>query len=404
MLIYGQNLLPDGSFELISNASCIDPKNGFVKPVHWYSTLGTPDLFTNNCKFPAMNEVFWTESNKASHGSNFMGLRCRVNANQTYISEGIATKLSENLEAGEAYFIKLKLRNKGFYQGFPTEVISCPLKPAKNIEIYTHSDSIIITNDFSNGTVSSNAMLSGKISSEIMNSDEVSEEWRLIGTCFIPEINSNFISLTMPLGNFGTFPECSSEDTQGTFFSYYFDLDDLILEPIPESLDTTLYKKENAPIEVFLPDIFNLNFLDGIEYQWEDGFIGSKIEISTAGVYTIRAILECEEILLHLTVVDKNNLVPLYIPNAFSPNNDGINDLFLIASSPETEVLKFDLKIFDRWGNLIFNSDNIVDSWNGTYKDRLVPEGVYVYIIDTKIEDKSGINEYTSKGIITVIN
>jgi gliding motility-associated-like protein len=66
----------------------------------------------------------------------------------------------------------------------------------------------------------------------------------------------------------------------------------------------------------------------------------------------------------------------LYIPNSFSPNSDGINDVFLVEG---TGIYDFELKIFDRWGELIFFTTDPGDAWTGGFKDYYVPDGVYTY-------------------------
>ncbi len=66
----------------------------------------------------------------------------------------------------------------------------------------------------------------------------------------------------------------------------------------------------------------------------------------------------------------------LYIPNSFSPNNDGRNDLF---AAEGTFINSFELYIYDRWDNLIIKLDDITKSWNGKIKGINAPEDVYVY-------------------------
>jgi gliding motility-associated-like protein len=69
----------------------------------------------------------------------------------------------------------------------------------------------------------------------------------------------------------------------------------------------------------------------------------------------------------------------LYVPNAFSPNGDGINDSFAIQG---LEIVKFKLQIFDRWGLQFFYSDNIMSYWDGTLNGELVPIDTYVWKIE----------------------
>ncbi|MBP7184888.1 MAG: PKD domain-containing protein, partial [Saprospiraceae bacterium] len=70
----------------------------------------------------------------------------------------------------------------------------------------------------------------------------------------------------------------------------------------------------------------------------------------------------------------------IFVPNAFSPNDDTQNDVFKIYSSTIDEI-KF-LKIFDRWGNLIFETHDINIGWDGKFNGKSLPQGVYVVIID----------------------
>lgn len=69
-----------------------------------------------------------------------------------------------------------------------------------------------------------------------------------------------------------------------------------------------------------------------------------------------------------------------YIPNVFSPNDDGINDLFLRFSSG-CPAQEFSFQIFDRWGEEIFYTDSPRIGWDGTHKGRPATQGVYVYLI-----------------------
>ena len=69
----------------------------------------------------------------------------------------------------------------------------------------------------------------------------------------------------------------------------------------------------------------------------------------------------------------------ILIPNAFSPNSDGMNDtweIFSIAGNPDVIV-----EIYNRWGELIYYSKGYLEPWNGTYRDKPVLEGTYPYIV-----------------------
>lgn len=78
-----------------------------------------------------------------------------------------------------------------------------------------------------------------------------------------------------------------------------------------------------------------------------------------------------------------NNQIPVFIPNAFSPNNDGINDLFRVyAPKGISEVLEF--CIYNRWGDLIFTQknydpQNTSHGWDGRFNGAPLNPGVFVY-------------------------
>ncbi len=94
------------------------------------------------------------------------------------------------------------------------------------------------------------------------------------------------------------------------------------------------------------------------------------------------------------------------LPNVFSPNNDGINDKF-VAKIPEGigDNLKVEIKIFNRWGQLVYESDdNPLIEWNGTYmkSKKIVASGVYYYICDVYEPRITGVEVRNIVGFIHV--
>jgi len=94
-----------------------------------------------------------------------------------------------------------------------------------------------------------------------------------------------------------------------------------------------------------------------------------KVTINNAGIcYATDSVM-----MLHC-------FVPLIMPNAFSPNNDGKNDLFLPVVQPE-RITAFHMLIFDQWGGNFFETQDIRQGWNGTIEGKQAPSGVYVYTL-----------------------
>lgn len=88
-----------------------------------------------------------------------------------------------------------------------------------------------------------------------------------------------------------------------------------------------------------------------------------------------------------------------YIPSSFSPNDDGVNDVF---STKGIFVKEFEMSIFDRWGNLVFHSDSVDKPWDGKANKSgvLAQQDVFVYVI--KVTNFK-LEKYTYKGLVTLI-
>lgn len=101
-----------------------------------------------------------------------------------------------------------------------------------------------------------------------------------------------------------------------------------------------------------------------------------------------------------LSVSNEAVVIPsmsFYIPNTFTPNNDGINDTFGVNG----EAIKdFNMVIYNRWGDQVFSSDNTNARWDGTFQGKKVSSGTYVYkVIATGI---TGTRQ-TQEGNVNVI-
>jgi gliding motility-associated-like protein len=92
--------------------------------------------------------------------------------------------------------------------------------------------------------------------------------------------------------------------------------------------------------------------------------------------------------------VTANNI---FVPNAFTPNSDGKNDI-LYVYAPSIKNLK--LWVYDQWGELQFQSNNQSNGWDGTFKGRIQPVGVYVYYMEATTNDGNLIKK---KGTITLL-
>ena len=73
----------------------------------------------------------------------------------------------------------------------------------------------------------------------------------------------------------------------------------------------------------------------------------------------------------------------IYAPNTFIPDGDGVNDIFNVVT--DFEMIEWELKIFNRWGEMVHRSDIIENGWDGTYKGVVCPDGIYTYVFTIKV-------------------
>jgi gliding motility-associated-like protein len=128
-------------------------------------------------------------------------------------------------------------------------------------------------------------------------------------------------------------------------------------------------------------------------YKWNTGDTTESIIIPSVGMYVVEmeSLFGCtgkDSIYIKLTSdeIPSNNI---FIPNAFSPDGDGLNDLFM-AYATSDYIQKFHMLIFDRWGGEIFESNDIYLGWDGTKHGKHLPGGMYTYKITYSIYPSFG--------------
>ena len=85
------------------------------------------------------------------------------------------------------------------------------------------------------------------------------------------------------------------------------------------------------------------------------------------------------------------------IPNAFTPNGDGINDQWIISNHCGSGVI---VSVYNRYGSLVYHSGNYRDDWNGTYGSKTCADGTYYYVVRLKYPNNK---EQVFKGDVTIL-
>ncbi|MCF6404958.1 gliding motility-associated C-terminal domain-containing protein [Chitinophaga filiformis] len=174
-------------------------------------------------------------------------------------------------------------------------------------------------------------------------------------------------------------------------------LDNIILPPV----DIT-----NSNTTINIGESVQLHAINAIDYAWTPATGLSCIDCAdpvatprqtTTYTVTTPTGKNCGKTDVVTVIVTFNN--SLYIPTAFTPNGDGVNDRFVVKARG---VAAYNIRIFNRWGQEVFSSNNVSDHWNGKFKDQLQPGGAYVYIVTYSFYGQEN-KELMQKGAFTLI-
>ena len=134
-------------------------------------------------------------------------------------------------------------------------------------------------------------------------------------------------------------------------------------------------------------------------FVWQNGSIGNSFSVTNAGTYYVTAKNGCgadtQTVKIDYRTCDCN----LLLPTAFTPNGDGRNDIFRPLHA--CNMSSFNMRIFNRFGEMLFNSNNPLIGWDGRYMGKVAQQGTYVWVATYLTAD--GKQRYDKKGTIVLI-
>ena len=207
--------------------------------------------------------------------------------------------------------------------------------------------------------------------------DENCWAWEYFEETFINNVNLNLSPYTIDIEEMNMTLESS---TTLDIASLTLPINELCGEPVGSTLmqrDTLLPCDENW--EVTLP---------GIDFEWVDNYPGNQRVFTDPGTYSARKMSCTNPVTVEYTFSKSNCGCQVYIPNVFSPNFDGVNDYLEFFS--DCIVDKVEMNIFDRWGEKVFQSTGPGQFWDGTFKQKDMPIGVYVVLVKYEFTDLDG--------------
>lgn len=124
-------------------------------------------------------------------------------------------------------------------------------------------------------------------------------------------------------------------------------------------------------------------------FLWQDGSTGSTFVVrDPGGTYAVNVTLDNCTINESITIDYEGCDCLVGLPNAFTPNGDNKNDIFQALFQNGCSLASFSLKIFNRWGNLVYQTTNTNEGWDGRIGGKLQAQDTYLYLIEYELDTR----------------
>ncbi len=129
------------------------------------------------------------------------------------------------------------------------------------------------------------------------------------------------------------------------------------------------------------PVLLEGNQIFDVDYLWQNGSTAATFLANESGTYSVEISNACETISQSIDLQFSETVNCRFtLPSAFSPNGDGINDFLLISSNcSNLSPSNFTFKLFNRWGQVVFEGNDSQKAWNGNFGGKALPNGLYVW-------------------------
>ncbi len=200
-----------------------------------------------------------------------------------------------------------------------------------------------------------------------------------------------------------TLSNCDSVSYNGTWFTSTQIVNDTLAGSNGcDSILNTHINIINTPVLIVMPAVdtivkgesITINVSGASTFSWSNGSTTSSIVVtpnSNTTYCVVSRIGDCSDsVCVEIVVIDDECGGELYVPNAFSPNDDGQNDKLCIYGTACMKTIT--LSIYDRWGELVYSSSDSLQCWDGTYKGKKLDAGVFMFKLTAVSKQKEEIN------------
>jgi gliding motility-associated-like protein len=173
---------------------------------------------------------------------------------------------------------------------------------------------------------------------------------------------------------------------------------DLWVEPLP-----VVYLGGDTVVEEGVEFYLDATYLPDPDatYEWQDGSMQPTYLVREDGEYHVIVTTWCGFTTDTVNVRYGDFVCEVYVPNAFTPDGDGLNEEF--RPHIDCELTSFELMIFDRWGKMVFNTYDFEQGWDGTIKGKPAEVGTYAWVVVYKAQLYGAVvTGDTVKGTVTI--
>lgn len=136
------------------------------------------------------------------------------------------------------------------------------------------------------------------------------------------------------------------------------------------------------------------------EYLWSNGATGPTVDIDAPGLYSVTVSNQCELVEDQIEIRECE-MCTFYLPNAFSPDGDGINDTF--RAFPNCEVISYNLRVYNRWGTQLYEGTDPTQGWDGRFGTQEMEMGVYLWILDYTVSENGSARSASLSGDVAIV-
>ena len=138
-----------------------------------------------------------------------------------------------------------------------------------------------------------------------------------------------------------------------------------------------------------------------MNYRWNTGDTNCCIVVNTTGIYSLTETNNCGSATSSINVTFSPCDNCLVVPNAFTPNHDGVNDVFKAIA--RCDIKDYQMRIYDRWGQQVYSTSDVTNGWDGTFHGVAQNMDVFYYYIKYTPESVGNNREILLKGSVQLI-